>query len=679
MARLRWVLGTVALLVLVGTAPAIAAPPGSAAPTGLRTTSVAATSVGLAWNAVPGATGYEVLRGTPTTALTVVGTSAMTAYSDTGLAAGRTYVYAVATLSKKGASAASVPLTVLTLPAAPTGLIAAAISSTSVSLSWKAPEGATGYEVWRATATNAPVRVMVLSGSTSDGITVPPPTEWTDTQVQALGTYTYTVRATNASGTSRDSVPATVTTPPPAKTATNTTLSSSENPSSAGDQVTFTAVVKAPQGTAVPSGTLTFDFGSTGATVTLNPNGVASWTTTTAAAGTFTVHASYLGSTTYAASSASLSQTVQAVTSSLLAPYVAYPTGSWPKSVVAADVNGDGRAEAVLATTFYFDTAHDYQLYVYAFVPGQAGPTVTVLPTALEYGDAAPMATADPDGDGYADVLLGTSSGVQVFRGSAAGLQSGGTPISTPGEVRDLVVAELTGDNHPDLLLATRGGPNGGALVLLLPGLGDGVFGAAQTLDTTSTVFPAVAAGDMNGDGHADVVVLDGTSLHVLTDFGLLTGGTPGNWDYSAVATLETGGWGTHSVAVGDVTGDGLGDALVTVDANTPDSALLVLPGTAHGLAPQQRLASDDVPSAVLATDLNRDGRTDVVVAHGGWNELGLYLGGPSTLGSETLFPLPYASDYPSRALAAGDVTGDGRPDVLIADYNNGLVVLRGR
>jgi hypothetical protein len=66
-------------------------------------------------------------------------------------------------------------------------------------------------------------------------------------------------------------------------------------------------------------------------------------------------------------------------------------------------------------------------------------------------------------------------------------------------------------------------------------------------------------------------------------------------------------------------------------------------------------------------------------VAHGGWNELGLYLGGPSTLGSETLFPLPYASDYPSRALAAGDVTGDGRPDVLIADYNNGLVVLRGR
>jgi hypothetical protein len=679
MARLRWIVGTVALLLLVGTAPAAAAPPGSSAPTGLRTTSVTATAVGLSWNAVGGATGYRVLRGMPTTGLAVVASPISTSYTDSGLLPGHSYVYAVATVSKKGTSPASATLTVVTVPAAPTGFRVTQTATTAVSLRWDAADGATGYELWRSTPTTTPVRVATISGTIgSGGVPVPPAAQFTDTNLQPSTSYTYTVRASNASGTSPDSAPATTTTSPPAPTATTTTLSSGKNPSSAGDQVTFTAMVKASQGTAVPTGTVSFAYGSSGAAVALNPNGVAAWTTTTAVAGTFLASAKYSGSTTYAASSGSLTQTVQAATP-LLAPYVAYPTGSWPKSVVAADVNGDGRAEAVLATTYYFDAAHDYKLYVHNFVPGQAGPTVTVLPTALAYGDAAPMSTADLDGDGYADVLLGTSSGVQVFRGSAGGLQPGGAPISTPGEVRDLVVAEFTGDSHPDLLLATRGGPNDGSLVLLLPGLGDGSFGAAQTLDTTTTVFPALAAGDIDGDGHAEVAVLDGTSLRVLTDFGLLTGGTPGNWDYFAVATLDTGGWGTHSVAVGDVTGDGLGDVLVTVDGNTPNSALLVLPGTAHGLAPQQRLASYDIPSAVVATDLNRDGHTDVLVSHGGWNELGLYLGDPSTLGSETLFPLPYASDYPSRALAVGDVTGDGRPDVLLADYNNGLVVLLGR
>jgi Big-like domain-containing protein/VCBS repeat protein/fibronectin type III domain protein len=680
MARLRWVVGTVALLVLVGAAPAIAAPPGSAAPTGLRTTSVAATSVGLAWNAVPGATGYEVLRGTPTTALSVVGTSARTAYSDTGLAAGRTYVYAVATLSKKGASPESVPLTVVTVPAAPTGLIAAALSSTSVSLSWSAPEGATGYEVWRATPTNTPLRVMVLSGSTSGGITVPPPTAWTDTKVQALGTYTYTVRATNVSGTSPDSVPATVTTPPPAKTATTTTLSSGKNPSSAGDQVTFTAIVTAPQGTAVPTGTVSFAYGSSGATVTLNPNGVAWWTTTTAVAGTFLASAKYSGSTTYAASSGSVTQTVQAITS-VFAPYVAYPTGSWPASVVAADVNGDGRAEAVLATTFYFDTAHDYKLYVYDFVPGQAGPTVTVLPTALVYSDDAPMVTADMDRDGYPDVLLGTSSGVQVFHGSAQGLRAG-TVYPTAAEVTGLAVADLDNDGITDVVAAQRDDSGAGS-VAVLHGSGGGALGA-QHVVSTAQQGQLVAAGDVTGDGRPDLVVVSYTRLQVYVD-GSTTGGTPGDLSVWADQSLPAGTYTTEDVDVADVTGDHVGDVLVSGGILNPAREVLLVvpgatPGTAPGLGATVEYRTPGPIEDIVATDVNGDGRADVVDGHGGWNELGLFLqSSGGGLQAEQIYPLPYASHYPPFSTAVGDVTGDGRPDVLIADYNNGLVLLRGR
>ena len=66
-----------------------------------------------------------------------------------------------------------------------------------------------------------------------------------------------------------------------------------------------------------------------------------------------------------------------------------------------------------------------------------------------------------------------------------------------------------------------------------------------------------------------------------------------------------------------------------------------------------------------------------MVVAHGGWQAVGQYPGlAGGGLVPEQLSPVPYASHYGPQGLAIGDLTGDGRPDIAIADYNNGLVVL---
>ena len=64
--------------------------------------------------------------------------------------------------------------------------------------------------------------------------------------------------------------------------------------------MTFTATVSPQSGTNVPTGTVTFLDGSTSlGTATLNASGVATFTTTTLAAGTYTINVTYSGDTNF--------------------------------------------------------------------------------------------------------------------------------------------------------------------------------------------------------------------------------------------------------------------------------------------------------------------------------------------------------------------------------------------
>lgn len=84
----------------------------------------------------------------------------------------------------------------------------------------------------------------------------------------------------------------------------------------------------------------------------------------------------------------------------------------------------------------------------------------------------------------------------------------------------------------------------------------------------------------------------------------------------------------------------------------------------------------NDIPQPIVLAAVNRDGLLDVVTAHGGWSLAVVSLQRPDgTLGRHPVYSIPFAT-YPPRSLAVGDVTGDGRPDLTIADYNSGLIVL---
>ncbi|WP_180489986.1 Ig-like domain-containing protein, partial [Escherichia fergusonii] len=100
--------------------------------------------------------------------------------------------------------------------------------------------------------------------------------------------------------------------------ATTTTVTASANPARYGQSVTFTATMTGTASNGTPNGTVTFDFGDgTAATPVTLSGGTASISHTYATAGNKTVTANYSGdSTNYVASSASMTQTVNKVTSS---------------------------------------------------------------------------------------------------------------------------------------------------------------------------------------------------------------------------------------------------------------------------------------------------------------------------------------------------------------------------
>jgi hypothetical protein len=93
------------------------------------------------------------------------------------------------------------------------------------------------------------------------------------------------------------------------KASTTTALSSSANPSTAGQSVTFTATVSPQYGGAV-TGTVTFKLGSTTLATVPTSGGVASYTTSSLPSGSDVITATYNGSTNLAKSSTSITQTV---------------------------------------------------------------------------------------------------------------------------------------------------------------------------------------------------------------------------------------------------------------------------------------------------------------------------------------------------------------------------------
>ena len=221
-----------------------------------------------------------------------------------------------------------------------------------------------------------------------------------------------------------------------------------------------------------------------------------------------------------------------------------------------------------------------------------------------------------------------------------------------------VAVGDLTGNGIPDLVVADVGvlTHTGGSLLSVLLGNGNGTFQSQQTL-ATGTFPNSLALSDLTGDGKLDIVVNAGSNT-----VGVLLGN--GNGTFQAQRTIAFG-VNPFAVVVGDVTGDGKADIVVGNLGGT----VSVLLGNGNGtFQAQQTFAAGKDPGSLAVGDLTGDGKTDLVAANPGSNTVSVLLGnGNGTFQAQQTF----ATGLDPRSVTLCDLNGDGIPDVVVDNYHS--------
>ena len=216
-----------------------------------------------------------------------------------------------------------------------------------------------------------------------------------------------------------------------------------------------------------------------------------------------------------------------------------------------------------------------------------------------------------------------------------------------------VAVADVNGDGRPDLIVANEGDNTVSVLLnTTAPGATTPSFAAQQTFATGSNPV-SVAAADVNGDGRPDLIVANegDNTVSVLLNTTAPGASIP---SFAAQQTFATGSQ-PESVAVADVNGDGRPDLIVANQGYDSYSVSVLLNATAPGattlsFAAQQTFATGYGPSAVVAADVNGDGRPDIIVLNSFSATVSVLLNAPAVLGSNpatgTIDSAPVVSSF---------------------------------
>jgi hypothetical protein len=309
-----------------------------------------------------------------------------------------------------------------------------------------------------------------------------------------------------------------------------------------------------------------------------------------------------------------------------------------------------------------------------------AGPPTDSEPEDSEPEDSEPIDTVpvDDDGDGWTDLGGDCDDGDAARHPHAGEVPHDGVDQDCDGAD---VCVDLNCDGWPDVVFSNTQGDDGryeSATSTVVWG------GPAGPDPSATTSLPAiggmgVAAGDPNGDGYVDLVVVTVEAFGDRHADSTVFWGGPDGPDPGRVTLLPT--VGAADATVGDLDGDGYDDVVVCNRYNggsaldpssyTVDSA--VFWGGPDGVSPERSLYLPTMGAArARLADVDADGLMDVVFASGTFHTADSYVYLGAT-GWDVAGRVVLEGAAP-EGLAVGDLDGDGWPEVVLANFYEALV-----
>lgn len=341
------------------------------------------------------------------------------------------------------------------------------------------------------------------------------------------------------------------------------------------------------------------------------------------------------------------------------APTVLSSSWSYRLTTFAGDLDRDGSPELIAVDAAGRVWSIDAgQLPGALGKPKQVGSGFSVMDTVVGVGDIT--------GDGGADLLTRATDGrVRIYpggKGVALGAPYG--PYTALAGLSFLGGGNFIGNSMSDVV----GVDANGTLVAHSPNGSTGVTITDTGIDL-SGVNLLLNAGDWNRDGRGDIITRETKSGRLQLRLGR------GNNTFAAPVYLGTENLNslTQVTMPGDVTGDGHLDLIGRWGAK---GAFFVYPGAGTGVLQPRFQAKSALPTDRLAAAglFDRDGAVDFFTSTPD-GRLWLYRGnGPG--GISTGSALTGSVARMDWLLGLGDVSGDGRPDLLARDWNGGLTLL---
>lgn len=496
----------------------------------------------------------------------------------------------------------------------------------SVIVTWTPVSGASYYNLyWAADST-----VSRLTGTRISGVTPP----YTITGLADSTQYAVVVTAVNTSGESNaSSVAKTVTQSLPAAPAITKIVSGS------GEATVSWSTV---------SGATSYNlYWAAGTTVNISKaNKISNATSPMTVSGLATgTHYSFAVTTVENSMESDPSTVVGALTE--------------PKSYLFAANAGDNSASV-------FAIGAGGSLAPLPSSPFVVGNNPTSVASADINGDGKPDLITTNKNDGTVSVLLNTN-GMEFT--SPFTIQVGSNPVSVKA-------VDLNNDGKPDLVVANQSDNTVSVLLnTTTTGATTPTFATQKTYSIADGPI-SIKIADMNSDGKPDIVVLNS----VKAAYVLLNTMTPGatSAGFSAPQSFAVA-TGPSSLTLADINSDNKPDIVVTNMFNNTVSVLLnttTAGNTSVSFSSEQTFNVGTNPESVAAGDLNNDGKPDLFVANEDDNSVSVLLN-TTAPGATTVSFTPqklYDVNIRPVSVTMSDVNGDGKTDLLVSNLGSNMI-----